>query len=313
MICPRHAQQSRLRCFDLDATAIKGRVGFFERHETKPDCIPETGVELKPALVLLGLAGGALLGLGRSELVRLERAAALEIASKLSGQDKNVGIATRTSFLELLGGRVERVTIRASQFSTSSLPLFTEPERSRRGSIGLLRIELEQFSLGKLHIRKLEAEIPGCRFDLALAMDKRQIRLSQSGEGWGQVWIDDADLERFILAKFPEIKTVSVRSDRGFVWVEGYGEFLIISTQFRVLAKLVPEGTSKIALANARIAFDGLPADAAAAQAVLDTLNPVVDLDKDLRLHGAISLEGVFPENGSLRAWGKTKIPVSPK
>lgn len=268
---------------------------------------------MKQGLVILGLAGGALLGLGRSEISRLERSAALDIAAKLAGPEKSVEVKSKSNLLDLIAGRTEEVTIRASKFSTDSLPLFTEPERSRRGSIGTLRIELDSFTLGKLHVRRLEAAIPKCRFDLGLALRKKQIRLSESGVGFGQVWIDDADLEKFILAKFPEIKSVSVRSDRGFVWVEGQGDFLIISTQFRVLAKLLPEGGSKIALANARIAFDGLPADSAAAQAVLDTLNPVVDLDKDLRLHGAIELEGVYPENGYLRAWGKTKIPVSPK
>lgn len=268
---------------------------------------------MKQSLVLLGLAGGALLGLGRSEIARLERAAAADIASKLDGIAKKVEVKSKTNFLELMGGRAEEVTIRAQRFSTNSLPLFTEPHRSQKGKIGTLRIELEDFSLGRLHIRKLEAQIPGCRFDLGLALKQRQIRLSHSGVGTGEVWIDDADLERFILAKFPEIKNVSVRSDRGFVWVEGYGEFLVISTQFRVLAKLVPIGNSQIGLSNARIAFDGLPADPAAAQVLLDVLNPVVDLDKDLRLHGAIQLEGVYPADGVLRAWGKTTIPVVPK
>jgi hypothetical protein len=143
-----------------------------------------------------------------------------------------------------------------------------------------------------------------------LALKKGQIRLSKSGTGTGEVRISEKALERFVLTKFREILSVSIRCERGWVWIEGVGEFLVIKTAFRVLAKLEPLNGNKLMLVQARVAFDGLPVDKEVADAVLQTLNPVVDLDKDLSLHGAIVVHSVSSENGFLTASGATTIPA---
>jgi hypothetical protein len=265
-------------------------------------------------LLALGALAGLLFGLGGAEVRRFEEAVAADIASKLQGPAKTVEVQAR--FNGPFGGAKADLSagvIRASNFHTDELPLFTEPERSTRGRVKKLILDLQNFSLGKLKIDHLSAEIPECRFDWAHALRAKQIRLSRSGIGKGSVSISEEALESFILSKFEEIKTVDVKCDRDFVWVEGQGEFLMILTQFRVLAKLEPKDGDKLILTRARIAFDGLPVDPVAAQTVLETLNPIVDLDKDLRLHGAITLEGVEAADGRLRAWGTVKIPERPK
>lgn len=265
---------------------------------------------------LLGWMVGAGLawGLGRGEVASFERAAAADIASKLEGPAKSVKVRSQLNgLLGPLTGELSEAWIDARNFSTPGLPLFTEPERSARGKVGKLHIDLQNFRLGSLDVRSLKATLPDCRYDLGLARRKKQIRLSRSGVGSGEVIIEEDALERFILTKFKVIQSVEVRCDRGFIWVEGQGEFLLIQTSFRVLAKLEPEGGSRLMLVRPRIAFDGLPVEPAAGQAVLDTLNPVVDLNKDLNLYGAISLEGVDARDGVLRAWGKTRIPHQPR
>jgi hypothetical protein len=120
------------------------------------------------------------------------------------------------------------------------------------------------------------------------------------------------DLEPFILRKFREIKRVAVRFDGNQVEVEGYGEFLVVQTNFRVRAHLVPQEGVALALADAVIDFDGKPADPVSAKVLLDTLNPVVHLDHDLKLLDAVHIERVELRGDRLRAFGRTKIPSRP-
>ncbi|HRJ26605.1 MAG TPA: LmeA family phospholipid-binding protein [Fimbriimonadaceae bacterium] len=256
--------------------------------------------------LLLGF--GALSGLSL-EVGRFERQAAAEVASKLQGDQKRVSIRAE---LGLPPFEIHRASITASDFTTPGLPLFTEPQRSRRGKIHTLDLKLQNFELRGLKVESLEATIPHCRFDWDLAVQKRQFRLSQSGVGTGRVRIREADLAAWILRKFHEVKTVSVKVMQDIVWVEGSGEFLIAKTNFAVIAKLEAEDGVRIRLTQAKIYLDWQRADALTAQVLLDALNPVVDLRADLGLYDAVSIEGFRLRDGVLEAWGKTKIPDLP-
>lgn len=250
---------------------------------------------------------------GNGAVRDFENRAATDIKSRLNGRDAMVVVRSKSdSLIGAVWGAFRSARIEASRFSTDELPLFTEPNRNGGGRVGMLELALSDFKLGILEIKCLKASIPNCRFDLPLARRSGAIRLSRSGIGTGEVQIEEEALERFILAKFKEIRTVDVRCDRGWVWVEGDGEFLIVQSKFRVLAKLEPLGESQIVLARSRVALDGLPADPSVAAALLQLLNPVVDLDDDLGLHGAILLDRIDVGDGKLVAIGRTTIPVIP-
>lgn len=264
---------------------------------------------VKWTLAALGIA----FGLGAREARRFEDLAAKDIAATLEGPSKTVKV--RSQLNGLLGGALgdlRRVTISAAHFSTPELPLFCEPNLSKKGRVRELAIRLDDFRLAGLRVERLEATIPDCRFDFALALSKRKIRLSQSGVGIGRVQILEKDLEEFILAKFREIKRVSVKVEKNRVFVKGFGEFLVIQTEFEVIAKLIPVNGVQLVLAEPKVFFGELVADDAVKALVLRTLNPVVDLDRDLKLYGAVEMEGVSLEHGILEAWGKTKIPSRP-
>lgn len=257
-------------------------------------------------------AFGAIFGLGGAEVRKFERAAAAEIASKLQGDQRKVRVKVELNGLASLWGDLRSGTITASNFETDGLPLFTEPDRSKSGKLGHLRMRLSDFVLSGLRVESLEADIPGCRYDFGLALRRRTFRLSRSGVGTGRVVLLEKDLEAFILKKYHEIKKVSVKIDRDKVFVEGYGEFLIAKTNFEVIASLTPIEGTKLELTNARIFFDWKRTDDVASKALLDTLNPVVDLRRDLGLFDAVEVEGVRLRDGRLEAWGKTRIPTRP-
>lgn len=262
--------------------------------------------------LLLGLFG-AIFYTGNSEVRRFENLAASDIRAGLEGDQRRVRV--KTALNGLIGGPlgdIKSVTIEASKFTTDGLPFFTQPELSKKGFIRELNIRLSDFTLGGLKVAKLESTIPDCRYDYQLAISKRKIRLSQSGVGQGFVQIRQEDLSPFILKKFKEIKSIEVQIANGRILVKGYGEFIIIKTHFEVDGSLTIQDGDKLVLSDTTITFDGIKADEQASQVLLKTLNPVVDLNRDLKLHGAMTMTKLFLEKGTLRATGRTKIPDQP-
>ncbi len=258
-------------------------------------------------------AFGVLFGIGSVQVRQFEQAAAAEIASKLQGP-AIVRVSTKLNGI-IAGplGDIKQGTIEAKNFSTEGLPLFTEPWRSKRGILRELKLDLQNFQLGGLRVESLQASIPDCRFDYSLALRKKQMRLSKSGVGTGVVRLKDVDLAAFILKKFKEIKRVevSIRDDK--VFVKGFGEFVLVQTNFEVIATLVSPDGRTLELANARIYFDGKAADDFAKAALLKTLNPVVDLNKDLKLYDAVTIRKIVLRDGFVEASGDTRIPLSPE
>lgn len=256
--------------------------------------------------ILLFAAGAGLLD---SQVSQQERRAASDIAAKLTGDHKRVEVRIQP---HLSWGHVKSAEIRASDFSLEELPLWTEPERSRAGKLDLLSLRLENCQLKGLGILELSADIPASRFDLQEVLQRGRIRLSQSGEGRGKVRISEKALSDWILKKYKEIKRCRVEVKQDVLWVEGYGEFLIVKSEFAVIASLKPLNGTAFVLDKARIYFNWQRADPFASKALLNLLNPVVDLKEDLGLEDAMTVEGIKCRNGVLEAWGKAKIPTGP-
>ena len=239
-----------------------------------------------------------------------ERAAAAEISGRLQGDAKRVSVNVRPYGLGGAWGELELAEIRASQFSIRGLPLYTEPERSTKGKVKSLVIDLSDFRLRGLRVERLRAAIPDCRYDLGLALGKRTFRLSRSGEGTGWVKLRDADLADYILAKYAEITHVTVRSGPGFVSIDGSGDFLVVKASFSVLGRLVPEGGRRLVLVEPMVFLDGKRTTGAVADALLQTLNPVVDFDEDLGLEGAVDVESVRHVAGGIEATARVRVPA---
>jgi hypothetical protein len=122
-----------------------------------------------------------------------------------------------------------------------------------------------------------------------------------------------ASLERFILHKFREIKTVSVRLENDKIYVEGIGEFLLFTTRFHVSSRLAVKNGVELWLEDSWILLDGSLPTAAAKTVLLQALNPVLDIDADLRLFGAFQIESLRSRGGLLELWGVSKVPADPR
>ena len=261
--------------------------------------------------LLGGLA--ALFGLGAATVKNFEHAAANEIASKLIGDQKRVSLSVSyPGILSPAIGEVGTATINASRFRCDGLPLFTEPKRSKKGTIDHLKLNLTDFYLRDLRCESFTADIPDCRFDFALAASKRQIRLSRSGIGNGTVELKIKDLAPYILKKYGEIKSVEVTTDGDWIRVKGFGQFLVLTADFDVKAKITTNG-SQLLLTDCIVRIDNKETDADSQQSLINTLNPVIDFAKDLDQYDAVDAKSVQILGDTIKVIGKVKIPDKPE
>lgn len=255
----------------------------------------------------------ALFGFGAATVRSFESSAAREIGEKLVGDKKRVSL--KVSYPGLLSpalGEVGTATIKASKFRCEGLPLYTEPKRSKKGTIDLLRLDLSDFYLRDLRCEHFYAEIPNCRFDFALAASKNKVRLSKSGLGTGTVELLVKDIAPYILKKYGEIKSVEVTAEGNWIRVRGFGQFLVLNANFDIKAKITTNGT-QLLLSECIIRIDNKETDAESEKALIDTINPVIDFAKDLDLYDAVDAKSVQIAGEKIVVKGNVKIPDLPE
>ncbi|MCB0825727.1 MAG: hypothetical protein KDC26_06020 [Armatimonadetes bacterium] len=264
----------------------------------------------------MSLIGGILaVGLGifaNTTEQKFERQAAEQIKQEILGEEAECSVNIRPAIVAAAWGELDSARITASKFSLQQTPIFQEPSFSQSGKIGSLEFRLSDFTLRGLRINQLEVDIPGCRYDFGVAKRTKQIRISRSGVGTGKVEVLAEDLANYIVHKFAEVKECTVQIRNGFLWVEGYGEFLIVKTKFAVIARLESQDGHKLMLTQPKVYFDWTRAEPTSAKLLVDALNPIIDLDEDLRLFGALYVNQLELEDGKMIATGDAKIPVNP-
>lgn len=257
-------------------------------------------------MFLIPLLGAFGLAIGGSAAARgYERSAAGEIAGRLGGTPV-VRVKARTG-LPILWGEAGTVTIEARDFTARGLPFETEPWRSRYGKLNRLRLEFRDFELSGLAVRRLSAEIPRCRFDLGLATGKRQFRLSRSGVGRGRVEVGASALAAFAMRKFPALRSLTLSLQKGRFRAEGRA-FLLAELAFVATGELVVEGGVRLKAQGLAVEIDGRPAPALAA-GFSKAFDPLVDLDAELGLRGALHVERLKVDDDLLIADGRMIIP----
>jgi len=259
--------------------------------------------------LILWLTGGFLL-FGGVTKADFERAAARDLKTVLRG-DAQVRVTTRPN-LATVGGTLPSAKIEASAFSANGLPLFTVPSLSQSGKLDRLVIQLREFDLRGLRVERLEALIPGCRFDLNLAINHKKIRLSRSGEGTGTVQIRARDLEQFVLKKYPAVKAIQMTLQNDRIRVVAEADLGNTRLKFSIDGRMESADGRSLRLVDPVAEINGSPASAASAKALANSINPVLHLDRDLGLYGAVDITTIKLDGNRLIATAATRIPASP-
>jgi hypothetical protein len=263
----------------------------------------------------LGLTAGLFIfgGLTKSSF---EGSAARDIQSRLlsrpDGAVAEVRVSTRPNFRSV-AGYLPSATIVARRFAADGLPLFAEPDRSRRGKLDRLSLQMEDFDLRGLRVAKLSALIPDCRFDFDLAVKRRQIRLSQTGEGTGEVQIAAESLEKFVLQKYPLLKTCRMTLENDRVKVTGEGRVGNSPLRFVIEGSVESADGRSLRITRASASINEVASSPGAAASLANSINPILHLDRDLGMYGSVDIARISLRAGMLIAGVRTRIPAEPR
>lgn len=261
----------------------------------------------------MSILAGILVFFSGQGVHQLERRAARDVRAHLEGEGAKVIVrAVPDGPVNAVAGILQCAEIQASLFSAQDLPFYVEPDRKRDGSIRMLVIDLHNFRLRNLSVESLHAEIPNCKFDVFQMLNHGRIRLSRSGEGTARVDLSADAIAAYLKSRYHEITSCSVRLCADKLWVEGTLDLGVIRSTFRVRSGLTLAGTQVFRLAQPTLWLDGVRVDPKSSAAVMRFFDPVVDLDRDLHLQGAMDVSGFSCGYGHLLAWGKARIPVRP-
>lgn len=254
----------------------------------------------------------ALLVGGRAAVRSFERGAADDIRSHMATpRQGDVDLKVKPRFS--LDGSLYSATFTGNDFTTDGLILVTQPEYSRVARIDHLRLDLSDVNITGLDVRRLQADIPGCRYDKTYGILKKRIRLTHSGLGWGRVEVTARALADFAQRKHSFITGLDLHLHDGKVTADGNAAFLGSTSRFHIEGELVAEDGTKLVLTNARVRLNGRWVSEDVAREFIKRFNPVIDEDKDLKLLDTLYIRQLTLKDDVLIAVGDTKIPVRPK
>lgn len=258
------------------------------------------------ALVILLIISGA-----KEYTRRLERAAERQILQQLGGKGHvQVQIQPRWGALGVLLARAETIRVHATGFRTAQMPFFTEPPvPAWRGTADNVQIVLKDFHLGGLPVRHLEATIPDVSLDSRAAAFRLRIRLF--GAGWGNGWvtIDEESLTEFVKRRLPEVRSPHVQVTPSEIRITGDLVVLLTPWRFEATGNVDVRTGRQVVVENLQVRVEGEELPVAVVQKVVAALNPVLDVERDLRLGGAFVVERVEQGDGFLKLIGRATVP----
>lgn len=258
------------------------------------------------ALLLLFLVGGA-----KEFTRRLERAAERQILQQLGGQGQvQVRIQPRWGAIGVWLARAKTITVQASGFQTAQIPFFTERNvPAWCGVADNVRIMLEDFSLSGLPIHRLEATIPRVLLDSREAAFRLRIRLFDAPWGEGSVVLDEQGLAQFVQRRLPEVRLPRVQVTPSQLYIHGELAALLTPWRFEARGVVAVRDGRQIVVEQVQVSLEGTDLNPTLVQKVLSALNPILDVERDLRLGKAFVVEHVEQEEGFVRLVGRATIP----
>ena len=207
-------------------------------------------------------------------------------------------------------GDLESARITGRGFTIEQLPFTIEPRGGIHARLAKLELKLQDVSVRALPLQSLEAVIPGVRVDAARVLFNGHFTIRAAGEGIGEAVISESGLSQFIARKRPEFSDLNVTLQPGEALVRGRATLLIAPAPIEARVTLgVSEGRYLNAV-EAAVKLNGQAVPAALTERLLQSLNPIIDVERDLGLGQWLYATGVAVEHGILKVRARVSIPL---
>ena len=256
-------------------------------------------------------AGITLLGLVLFSGFAAERAryaARRDLERAIPGSSFQVSVVPR-GFLGLAVGEVDSATVRGKGFAVQNLPFTVEPRGGLLARLRTLKLELSDISLRDLPVKTLTASIPRVQVDGFRVLFNGHFTIRGAESGTGVAVITAEGLREFMAKKRPEFRELTVKLTPGEALVSGHAAVFLGPTPLEARVKIGVSEGRYLNAADAIVKLNGKEIPALLTQRLLQGLNPIIDVDRDLGLGDWLYVTSAEVGEGILTVRGRVTIP----
>ncbi len=261
------------------------------------DALKDVGIALFGLAFFTGLLTG-----------RAQHAAARDLHRALPGAPIQVTVESRGVF-GMAVGQAYRVSITGSDFSAARLPFQLERGGGILASARHLELDLHNIVLADLPVQSLRADVPFVKVDGVRALFSGHLTLREAQAGTGVAVLTPEGLAAFLSKKRPELQNIRVRLTRGEATVAARTSIFVGLTDVEARAKVAIADGRYLNAVNATVMMNGKPLAPALAERLLGSLNPIIDVERDLRLSDWLYVTDAEIGDGTLTVRARVTIP----
>lgn len=243
---------------------------------------------------------------------RVNRAAEIDLRRTLRGGEVHASVRPDGVF-GLLAGQSSSARIRASGFHSDRLPFIIQHGAGLRAHVRRLDLEFQDFTLRDAPVKRFFASLPKVSIDIGSAFIRERIVIRTAGEGTAVATVDSEGMQRFIQKKYPDFMNVQVTLTPGFVSVAADMPILGAVSRVEMRGRLTHREGRLLEISEPVMLLNGRETAPAFAQARVNAINPVLDIECDLGLAGFLYITEVEVGEGIVTIRGRATVPPDPQ
>lgn len=202
-----------------------------------------------------------------------------------------------------LSTSVDRVDVRVAGFKTDCLPMTGLCPRKVSGPKGKIRqvnLVAEHFELASVPVDRMEINFRQVRYGLWKALFGGDIQVASFRDGTCSFTFGEQSLAQFLRSKFSAVDGLKLALTDGRITAQGRVKSLSV-VPISLSGKLQAGKNGEIYLADPQLQVSGLPMPGAICQSMLGKYNPLIDLNRQVKLPFLLKIRSLEVEDHRLR------------
>jgi hypothetical protein len=173
-----------------------------------------------------------------------------------------------------------------------------------------LELDFHDIVLHDLPVRSLNADVPFAKADAVRVLFDGHFRIRAAGVGSGTAVATSEGLRAFLTKTRPQFQDLQIKLVPGEAFVTAKAALFGPTTLIEARAKLAVADGRYLNAVDATVVLNGSPVSAAVTASLLRILNPVIDIERDLKLGKWLYVTGAEIGDGILTVRAKVTIPL---
>ncbi|MCL5283600.1 MAG: LmeA family phospholipid-binding protein [Armatimonadetes bacterium] len=240
---------------------------------------------------------------------RLEGVATHRLRQFIHGGQLQVDVAPR-GFFGALVGQAYAIKITGSGNKISDIPLVIAPGHALSGTARHLDINLNNFDLAGIPVKKLKASVPLVHLDLNQALLDGHIRLMSAKTGQAELVIGRTGLQAILKREVAALKEVHIEVAPNYLQITGNTSLWLITEPFQARFNLNVDPAGGLAVENLQLTVGGQKAGPLLIQKMEAMMIPALNLQSVFGLGKLFQPEAITLEHQKVKVSGSVRLPV---